>query len=308
MNNNFFKHIKSQSINMSSALETVKKEASNGKIDFLMKLSKDTHLNNDFSKLASSAAIVLAEKGHMNALRQLDKLQPISNETRIECMKASLRTGHPDTAIFIKSLVFNSKDKNKDRPNSISARKNEKSEKLSIQEQKKILMDKIKNPNTDTKPFTEPGDVKIVIHKDVKPDKGQKIYSHSEKRHEKVTERTRDSGISSINGRNVVISSGNINGKIVQNGVEREAGDFKDKDGSVIHVSKFDTLEGFSFFGSGNQSKPSFDDFIKNVVNEYEREQNDSQEPNGILVNHGTIDHGITMKDGVIIDSDEDSR
>jgi len=107
MNNNFFKHIKSQSINMSSALETVKKEASNGKIDFLMKLSKDTHLNNDFSKLASSAAIVLAEKGHTNALRQLDKLQPISNETRIECMKASLRTGHPDTAIFIKSLVVN---------------------------------------------------------------------------------------------------------------------------------------------------------------------------------------------------------
>ena len=76
----------------------------------------------------------------------------------------------------------------------------------------------------------------------------------------------------------------------------------------MVHVSKFDTLEGFSFFGSGNKSKPSFDDFIKNVVNEYEREQDDSQEPNGILVNHGTIDHGITMKDGVIIDSDKDSR
>lgn len=306
MNNNFFKHIKSQSINMSSALETVKKEASNGKIDFLMKLSKDTHLNNDFSKLASSAAIVLAEKGHTNALRQLDKLQPISNETRIECMKASLRTGHPDTAIFIKSLVFNSKDKNKDRPNSISARKNEKSEKLSIQEQKKKLMDKIKTPEK-IKHFTEPSDIKIVIHEDVESDKSKGIHLQSEKRRKREQEHTKDN-VSSINGRNVVISSGNINGKIVQNGVEREAGDFKDKDGSVVHVSKFDTLEGFSFFGSGNQSKPSFDDFIKNVVNEYEREQDDSQEPNGILVNHGTIDHGITMKDGVIIDSDKDSR
>lgn len=308
MNNNFFKHIKSQSINMSSALETVKKEAFNGKIDFLMKLSKDTHFNNDFSKLASSAAIILAEKGYTNELRQLDKLQPISNETRIECMKASLRTGHPDTAIFIKSLVFNSKDKNKDS-NSINARKNEKNKNLSIQEQKKMLMNKIKTPDANINHFTEPSDVKIVIHEDVESDKSKGIHLQSEKKHERKPEHTKDN-VSSINGRNVVISSGIINGKIIQNGIEREAGDVKDKDGAVIHVSKFDTLEGFSFFGRGSQSKPSFDDFIKNVVKEYDREQNDndSLETNGSLVNHRTIDHGITMSDGVIIDSDKGNR
>ncbi|RHB42199.1 hypothetical protein DW886_16915 [Enterocloster aldenensis] len=192
MNNEFFKHAKSQSVEKSSALEIIKKEALNGKVEFLAKLSHDVHSEEDFSKLVSSAAIILAENGHTDGLKQLEQIHPIPNASKIECLKAALITGHSNTAVFVKSLAQNSK------------------------------------------------------------------------------------GL-------------DINGGIIHNGVVCEASDYIGEPSAVIHVSKFDTLEGLSFFGSGSQSRPSFDDSIKNIVDEYDNEQD------------GNADQGINESLPIIV-------
>lgn len=293
----------------------IEQEAKLGKTNHLEELIKDiTMPKSMLSKIVETAAVTMAINGQTDALKRLHNLGINTREIRNTCITKAIDNGHIKTALYLSQYhgekSYDSKFKNAERDS------------MRLQPSKAERFDQLKKEISKNKRSNnERQDHMGKMIQSEKQHKERMAIEYHDKPSDKLEQRqprkqNKDMGemIFSGNNLNIVVNDGKINGKVIQNGVEKDINDFRSSDGENIHITQFDSISGFSFFGSSKE--PTFEDFIKAQIDDYEKEEQSTvyskansvhiENNHGIIVNKGTFNGNITMENGKITISNDE--
>lgn len=336
----------------SKDLKIIIEEAKKGKTDHLESMLKDIHVSRDnIYSYCDYAAVNLAANGHTDSIKHLQDLGIKMNKIFLECHKAAYRNGHEETAEYIKDcLLGNSilrqrksydlgpETAQKSNPSQRSASMDTLMNKFKDRSQKAMsdidrlraaedvyhnrieIVEKDKDGRpTGTVPLEEylkkgQSEVRETLHKPEVRQRERQESRHNGARRGSITfDKNND-----FHGGNIIMGSGTISGKVVQNGVEKDIKDFVEKREDGSNIVRVGNIDGFTFFGSGNHDREKdFDmsDYIKEQCKTFDKEHHDTRHGNrdevyfgrmetssidGVFVNHGTINGKITMTDGKV--------
>ena len=302
------------------------------------------------------AAVHLSANGHVDSIKHLQDLGIKMNKILPECYKAAFENGHEKTAEYIKDCLLERSILKQKKSYDLDLG----SVKKSNSSQRKDPMDKLINQfkNSPKKTMSDIDRLRAaedvyhnrieIVEKDkegrttgtvplddyLKTEQSagrETVHKPEARQPEKQESRHNGARRGSItfgennvfHGSNIIMGSGTINGKVVQNGVEKDIKDFVETRDDGSRFLQVGDIDGFTFFGSSNGGKDKdFDmsDYIKEQCNTFDKEhirngnhdeihfgRMDASSINGVIVNHGVLNGKIAMTNGKIdIDLGED--
>jgi hypothetical protein len=265
-----------------SLINTIKQEATLGRIDSLESMIKNNVFpKKEISEITDMVVFKFAEKGHKEAFLHLNSIYPISKDINNECAKIAFKNGHMETVSIIKQMI--QKQKSNEYEMSLTLKNMDSFEKSNFDE-----------PNKNFDKFME----KEV--KDYDKHYGPKALNSVDNKNAEKPYSTASRSNSIEPG--IVINSGYIKGKVIQNGVERDPKDFNTNNEINVNFTNFSKNKGFLFRFEKEQS---FDEFIKKEASEYEDKFkiNNSETGlasirNGVFMNKGSFTGDVTMING----------
>lgn len=341
----------------SKDLKIIIAEAKNGKTDHLESMLKDIRVSRDsIYDYCDYAAVHLSANGHVDSIKHLQDLGIKMNKILPECYKAAFENGHEKTAEYIKDCLLERSILKQKKSYDLDLG----SVKKSNSSQRKDPMDKLINQfkNSPKKTMSDIDRLRAaedvyhnrieIVEKDkegrttgtvplddyLKTEQSagrETVHKPEARQPEKQESRHNGARRGSItfgennvfHGSNIIMGSGTINGKVVQNGVEKDIKDFVETRDDGSRFLQVGDIDGFTFFGSSNGGKDKdFDmsDYIKEQCNTFDKEhirngnhdeihfgRMDASSINGVIVNHGVLNGKIAMTNGKIdIDLGED--